>query len=469
MGTLSGAPAHPVTDPIVAAQESCGLFIAGDASILRRYGGTEPGSRWICRARGSLIEAAQGWPAAPGAHLLADEEQARALYGHLRNHALTTTPGLVPQDTRASFRLNAETAYAESFWLNEREVLRLFYDRVSDQEAMHELTDRVATFPSEPGNTAPPLIAFSSASAGHYLAVACGPTGAADHAVLIFSEKAQPEPLITGGMPGATRQPHLDRRGIALPSGVLVVHWGRFSGSDVLRHEDESAPADSLRLQLVGTVSAPITIGNTEARRLGEPGAYAVKMEAGTYEVAFYELNHPLYGRYACHAVSREGAPSFLPPAEAVPSPTAHAAAPAHIVAPTHHAAAPLAASDATAIEKIALQMIELAPDQVPANMLHAVRQLAPSLPASAVLERALKILQTPGRDDNPKFDALPKRVDPLARAHWLAMDASARSRHGSEADYAKLQLEAVCKANGVTLPSLGGFLGAVGRALRKL
>lgn len=454
MGTLSGAPAHPVSDPVVRAQESCGLFIAGDASVLRHYSGTEPGSRWLFSADGALIDQLPDWPAARGAQLLATEQEARALYGHLRAHALAARPALVPQDTRHTFALKAEGAHAESFWLDQQDVLRLFFDRVSDQQAMHLLTDRVATFPS--GHDDSPLMTYATVSARLYLAVARGPSGAADHVALVHSEDAKPEPTITGGLSGAVR--HLQRGGIQLPTGILVVQWGRFSGSDVLRYADAAAPETWLRPQLSSTVTAPIKIGNVAAGRLGAPGAYAVRMEPGTYELAHYELSTARYGRFTCCAVSREGAPSFTPSAQAAPTTTPE---PAPVVQ--------LPASDVSLIERTALEMIALAPDQVPSNLLAAVERIAASVPAKAVLDRALRILQAAGRQNTPKFDAIPKRVEPLARAHWLAMDAAERTRHGKEADYANQQLEAICKANGVSVPSLGNVLGGVGRFFRKL
>lgn len=524
MGTMAGQPAQTVPDPVISGYERCGLFVAGDASVIRSYSGIAPGCRWLCHAQGTLLSQVEGWPLEPSGQMgdsFHSEEEARAYYLALRNHALGLVPGLVAQDTRQHFSLSSPSGYAESFWLNQQEVLRLLCDQLTDMQAFLGKTDHVSTFSpqarSEPGT--PLLVTFSSQSDIHNLAVARGPTGAADHVVIVYSERHLPEPTITGGMTGAQRIARLDQTGITIPTGVLVVMWGRFSGQEVLGFEDQTAPQRSLSERLQGNVAIPLRVDSEASRRLGAAAAYAVKTEPGHYQLACYELSTQLYGSFTCCAISRAGAEPFLPPAASAGPPAASAgqaspwagAAPAVPVAPlpspTQAAAAqqgqtaassPVApqpsppqaaaalrppargaasaqppargAASAGIVRDTAIKMIELAPNQLPQNILSAVQRMAPQASATEVLSTALQILRAAGRDGSPRFDAIDKRAEPLARAYWLSLnDEERRRKGGAEDKYLQGEIQAIYTANHVKVTDVGGFLRGLLRKADRL
>lgn len=107
VGPIAGCAQVPSSDPTIANMESAGLFVAGAASSLRGYSGAELGWRWLVRAQGPLVKRVPHWPQGPNggtAGYFASEEQARAYYGQLRQHALASGTGLQAQDTRAHRR-----------------------------------------------------------------------------------------------------------------------------------------------------------------------------------------------------------------------------------------------------------------------------------------------------------------------------------------------------------------------------
>ncbi|HEY4119177.1 MAG TPA: hypothetical protein VGM56_15025 [Byssovorax sp.] len=62
------------------------------------------------------------------------------------------------------------------------------------------------------------------------------------------------------------------------------------------------------------SVAIPLPAPADVAQRLGDvPPGYAVRLEPGSYTCTYYELMGTEWGGFSCCAISREGAPSFMP------------------------------------------------------------------------------------------------------------------------------------------------------------
>jgi hypothetical protein len=320
LGKIAGKMATDSPDPKVAKWERFGFFVAADASAMRDFSGAVPGWRWIGRGAGDLMDQVGGWPKAPDgstSYNFSSEEQARAYYGALRQHAFASVPGLQAQDTRQSSNLNVPSAYSETLWLNGQEVFYLIYDRIEDMQALAMETDEIgihAASPPRPNAPTPPIVTYKSESDVHYVAVARGPNGAADHVLIVLSDEHAPVPTITDGLPRAEWMSKFEGAGVQFPSNVLVVQWGRFAGTDVLAQEDPQNPAASLAAKIGGNIGVPLQVSHEATARMGGvPAAYAIRMEPGSYSVHYYELHTDQHGSFSCCAISRDGAESFMP------------------------------------------------------------------------------------------------------------------------------------------------------------
>ncbi|RLB60145.1 MAG: hypothetical protein DRI90_14390 [Deltaproteobacteria bacterium] len=321
VGPIASKVTAPSPGPEITQYETLGLFVAADPVAMGHYSGYQPGWRWLSRGAGSLMNQVHGWPLAPNgttSHHFATEAEARAYYGALRQHALSSVPGLTPQDTRQEIGLNVPTAYCETLWSNGQEVLYLLYDRMGDMGVFGNETDgAIGIFsagPEVPAVPDLPIITYRTASDVLYLAVGPGPSGAADHVLIIFSDAHAPEPTIPDGMPRAEWMSKFERPGLQFTGDILVVQWGRFSGAEVLAGEDANDPVASLAAKLGSNIAIPLHVQDEAAARLGgHPPAYAVRMEPGTYSLDHYELTTQNHGNFSFCAISRDGAESFLP------------------------------------------------------------------------------------------------------------------------------------------------------------
>jgi hypothetical protein len=315
VGPIAGRPQTPSPDPVVAGMESQGLFVAGDASAMNAFSGSELGWRWLVRGQGPLGRNVQGFP--PGPHgptfgYFVDEAKARAYYQALRAHALASTPNLVPRDTRAERPLNVPNAWSESLWQHQEEVYRLVCDRMADLQVYCGNTDAIGVLESYPNG--PPVVSYFSQNDVLYVAIARGPSGAAEHVVIVYSDRHQPEPLVSQGLPQSEWMKKFDQANLRFPSDILVVQWGRLGGRQTLAGEDPRNPAATLAQKLQGRAWVPLAAPPDVAPRLGGvPPGYAIRLEPGTYGLAYFELMDTPYGGFSFCAISREGAPSFMP------------------------------------------------------------------------------------------------------------------------------------------------------------
>jgi len=321
LGSIAGKVSSQSPDPKVAKYEGFGLFVAADPVAIRHFSGASPGWRWMCRGAGSLMDQVHGWPLAPNGrteHYFSTEEQARAYYAALRQHAMASVPGLTPQDTRESMGLNTPTSYSETLWSGGQEVLYLLYDRMEDMQVLARETEGAIGIhpacPDLPNTPDLPIITYKSASDVLYVAAARGPSGGADHVLIVHSDAHAPTPTIPDGMPRAEWMSKFERPGIQFTGNILVVQWGRFAGADVLGGEDASDPVASLTAKLGSQMAVPLQTQHEAAARLGgHPPAYAVRMEPGTYSLHHYELTVADQGSFTFCAISRDGADTFLP------------------------------------------------------------------------------------------------------------------------------------------------------------
>ena len=313
VGPIAGKTFAQAPDPITAGFESIGLFIVGDAFAIRNYSGPHPGWRWLCRAQGPILQRVQSGAFASPVHYVTTREAAQAAYVALRQQAISL--GLVPQDGRDVMPLNDAQCHAERFYANGEEVLRLFYDHMTDLQTAVRNTRAIWQFEANPNDLSAGILAsYSSQNDVLYLAIARGSSGAAEHVVLVYSDQHKPTPTIPDGMPRAEWMTTYKESSLSFPSGIAVVQWGRFSGSEVLWQESPENPAQTLHAKLGPNVVIPLASPGAVAPRLSNvPAAYAVRMAPGTYKATYYELTTPEHGGFSCCAISREGAPPFLP------------------------------------------------------------------------------------------------------------------------------------------------------------
>lgn len=262
---------------------------------------------------GPLVERVPHGALAEPMRYAATREEAQAAYAAIRQQAIGL--GCQAVDARAEFPLNDPQCYAERFSMNGEELLKLFYDHMTDLQVAVRHTDAIWQFGAQPGNPqAGTLAAYHTQNDVLYLAIARAPSGAVEHVVLVFSDRHQPEPTVREGMPRAEWIKAFSQSTLAFPSGVAVVQWGRLSGAEAQWQEDALAPWQSLRARMGTAVTTPLAPPASLAPRLGNvPVAYAVRMEPGLYKATYYQLDTAEYGGFSCCAISRDGAAPFLP------------------------------------------------------------------------------------------------------------------------------------------------------------
>jgi hypothetical protein len=315
IGPIAGKAQIPAPDPASAAPESFGLFVVGDAVTIRHYSGAYPGWRWTCRAEGPLTRSVTTWPTGDTAGVFDAREAAEAFYGAVRRHAVSVAPGLTARDGRAEMPLNDASCHAERFLLNGEEAMTLFYDHLTDLQLTLRHTEGIWQFDAHPSSPAAGSLAtYHARSDVLYLAVARAASGAAEHLVIVFSDRHAPQPTIGEGLPRAEWIKAYEQSSLSFPSGIAVVQWGRQSGAEAEWQEDPQDPARTLAQRLGQSVAVPLPPPPSLAPRLGNvPAAYAVRMEPGTYAATYYELETAEHGGFSCCAISRVGAPPFLP------------------------------------------------------------------------------------------------------------------------------------------------------------
>jgi hypothetical protein len=315
IGPIAATPKLPSPDPAQRGYEDIGMLIMADVLDAPQYSGMQLGTRWLCRLQGPVLELPIDWPNGITWKYWPDEESARGMYSALRQHIFLRFPGVEARDDRANVPLNVPGAYAESFWQNGSEILRLVYDRMTDLQIAVRQTDCVRRFPAHP--SAPDsghIINYSTQSDVCYVAIARGQSGAAEHVLLVYSPRHQPEPVVSQGMPGAERQADYSTGPFKLRSGFLVAFWGRVSGPEVMAPVRGGDPAAMLHQYLGDRVAAPL-VSNVPGldERVAAPVAWAIRVEPGEWRTHYYTLDPRPGEGYSFCCISRVGAPDFQP------------------------------------------------------------------------------------------------------------------------------------------------------------
>jgi hypothetical protein len=256
------------------------------------------------------------WPDGITWKYWAEEAGARQMYGKLREHVFTRFPGTEARDARDKIPLNVPTGMAESFFQNgNTELFRLFVDRMTDLQIAVRQTDCIRRWPCYPQSLdGPVFINYFTQSDVAYVAIARGPTGAAQHVLIVYSPRHQPEPVIPQGMPGAERVPDKSTKTFQLRSGILAAFWGRVSGNAILAPAGQGDPAQSLHQYLGNRVAAPLN-SNVPGldERLGAPAAWIIRVEPGEWNAHYYTLDPRPGEGYSFVCLSKAQAPDFQP------------------------------------------------------------------------------------------------------------------------------------------------------------
>jgi hypothetical protein len=311
-------PKTPAASEVEQGFEEIAMFILGDVADVRAYSGMDLGTRWLCRLDGPALMLPIDWPDGITWKYWPEENGARGMYGKLRQHIFDRFPGTEARDARSEIGLNVPTAMAESFWQNgNTELFRMFYDRMTDLQIAVRQTDCIRRWPCDPQHLDlkdPAFINYFTQSDVLYVAIARGPTGAAQHVLLIYSPLHQPEPVIPQGMPRAERVGENTTKSFQLRSGILCAFWGRISGPSVMAPAGQNDPAQAIHQYLGNRVAAPLN-SNVPGldERLGAPPAWAIRVEPGEWKAHYYVLDPRPGEGYSFVCLSKVGAPDFQP------------------------------------------------------------------------------------------------------------------------------------------------------------
>ncbi len=316
LGPIANTSRVPAPTELERLGESEGVFVAGDARDVSLWSGHDLGARWLCRAQGPAVELLRDWPT-PNAETWryhASRDAAAQMYETLRAHLLARFPGVQAYDGRDVTPLNVPDGRAERFFQNgDTEVMRLFFDRMTDLQIAVRTTEGIRRFNADPAREDGPfLVTYTTASDVCYLAMAPGASGAAEHVVIVYSPRHEPEPVISQGMPRAERRKHSSF--FRMDSGFLVAGWARASGRELLAPAGGGDPAAAFHQYLGARAAAPLStnVPGLDAR-MAAPGAWVVRVEPGEWQALYYELDAREGEGYSFLCLSRKDAASFQP------------------------------------------------------------------------------------------------------------------------------------------------------------
>ena len=229
LGSVSNFVRTAGTSPSEHAHRGGLTFVALDSRAYPSFRGETPSGEWVV-ARKILGKFPQLDPWPNTGWRFDDEGAARDAYQKMRAHILSKLVGAQPREDRTlERRLNdPSTAWSEAFSFQGQDALLLSCDRTTEARILEMVTDRLASFPvkgsAPPGGQAARLASYSTQVSPHVVAVGMGPQGVAEHVLVAFSP-ANETALIAGGLAGS----ECDTKPFALevPSGILVVAWGR--------------------------------------------------------------------------------------------------------------------------------------------------------------------------------------------------------------------------------------------------
>ena len=317
IGNIAATVRVPSPNEAEQGYEDCGIFIAGDARDVAQYSGMDLGTRWLCRLQGPGCEIVRDWPTPDHEtwRYHATEEAARLMFEQLRGHIRVRFPGVQVVDGRDEIPLNVPTCIAERYYQNGTEVLRLFYDRMTDLQVAVRNTNLIRRFDAHPAAPkGPGLVSYSTQSDVMYLAIARGASGAAQHVCIVYAPEHKPQEVIAAGMPRAATPLTNRLTPIVCHSGFLIAFWGRANGASIVAPARGQDPAAMLHAYLGQNVAAPLqtNVPGLDAR-LPTPAAWAIRVEPGEYEPKYLELDADAGKGYSLLWLCKTDAPSFQP------------------------------------------------------------------------------------------------------------------------------------------------------------
>ena len=280
LGPIFDFVQQPGPTPIDAAHQAGLTFVAMDARAYPDFSGARPTGEWVVsREVQTDPRTFEPWPKT--GWRFDDEASARQAYQAMRAHALSRLPGVQLYDDRGPEReLNdPASAQGEAFVVNGEEVLYLQCDRATQARILKMLTDRLEPYQTR-GASPARYAAYNSQTAPHVVAIATGPSGVAEHVLVAFTP-ADEHGYIAQGLAGSNREGDLKPFTLEIPSGILVVAWGRIDGATYFAGARGQDPAGVLHQMIGNRVAGPLP---TPLDSIAPgPLAWGIRVQPGTY------------------------------------------------------------------------------------------------------------------------------------------------------------------------------------------
>jgi hypothetical protein len=260
--------------PAELAQSEGLTFVAMDARAFSAFRGGALGDEWVVsrKLNGEFPEL-NGWP--DTGWRFQDEKKAKDAYQKMRAHVMAKLPGAEAQDDRGPERRlhDPEHASGEAFVIDGEEALYLSCDRATEARILEMLTDRLEAY-STRGAAPQKYASYSTQIAPHLIGVG-GDGDLAEHVVVAFTP-ADEQALIAAGLTESVRETDLKPFQLEIPSGILVIAWGRIDGAAY----PEAAIVEQLGENSAGPLATPLDDASDG------PLAWAIRVRPGTYAVA---------------------------------------------------------------------------------------------------------------------------------------------------------------------------------------
>ncbi len=225
LGTICNFVEHPSATPLEQAHDEGLTFVAMDSRSFPYWNGLNVGRTWIVRrVLRARLDQLRPWP--DTGWKFTDQAQAQQAYLTLRQHFLSRLPGASsqPEVIEGELLLAGQQAWAEGIYWNGELVAWISCDLSTDALTLTQITRAMEEFAPDGG---PPARCASYATqvTEAYLAVAPGPQGY-DHVAVVFSPGEETD-AITDGLLNAVNDGTAQPFCIDVPSGILMLSWGR--------------------------------------------------------------------------------------------------------------------------------------------------------------------------------------------------------------------------------------------------
>ncbi len=333
IGTVANFDQRAASPLDVAHQGT--VFVALDARLHARFSGGTPVGEWIVSRRVN-----GDWPLDPWPNTgwrFSDEASARAAYQTMRQHVLSRLHGAQPHDDRSPARglVDPSSAWGEAFYVQGQEALYLSCDRGTEAKVLTSITDRLESFEIAGSNGGEGAV-YSTQTAPHLVAITTGQGGLIEHLLVAFTPANELQ-AVAAGLPGSD----LDTEPfeIDVPSGILVLSWGRLDGRGWTAQAPGQDPAAIIAHQIGNTVARPLPTPWTTTP--DAPHAWGLRVRPGRYIVGlrFLETAQGISGMAMSHTQAAPLWPDLVGESAAAAPPNLAAAA-----AASHAAAAQIAA-----------------------------------------------------------------------------------------------------------------------------